>query len=258
MRADVFGMWVESNNLEEVAREIVSKSSNHESVMVVTPNVDHFLRWKSDKNFRYLYKKADYCLIDGMPILWLARLLNESRSERITGIDLSLKVLEYSLKKNVPIAIIGGSPTAMLLAKKNLNEMFPGLNIFLTSTPSPSELTKTEYLESISKELSKEQNKVVLLCLGSPKQEQLYADLSTIAKQSGSFLCVGGTIDFIASTKKRAPIFVQRSGFEWLYRFAQEPKRLFYRYFVAGIKIIPFLLAAILISISRTLRSQSR
>ena len=250
---DVFGMQIESHDLSEVADDIIRKSAGAEPVMVVTPNVDHFLRWQEDSTFRELYEHADFCLIDGMPILWLAKILSSSKSERITGIDLSLRILEKANKARIPISIIGGTDKAMEAATKKIKIKYPELEIYFTAVPSASELKNPDYVTQLSKSLMIRQQKIVLLCLGSPKQEQLYVDLISNHQITGAYLCVGGTIDFIAELKKRAPKFVQKIGFEWMYRFIQEPFRLFERYFVRDIFIVPYLARALVSRISKKL-----
>lgn len=244
MRVDIFGMWVDSYDLVKVASEITSKAARSQGLMVVTPNVDHFLRWRKSEEFRKLYDNASYRLIDGMPILWLARALNKNESIRITGVDLSLEIISNAVQQRIPIALIGGSELALKLASQNLQITHPNIHIFLAVSPTAKELISQNYLKNLFKDLSVKSQKVVLLCLGSPKQEQLYSDLNAIGPLCGAFLCVGGTIDFLANLKKRAPNFVQKIGFEWLYRFSQEPVRLFSRYFIFGLFIFPYLFRA--------------
>jgi N-acetylglucosaminyldiphosphoundecaprenol N-acetyl-beta-D-mannosaminyltransferase len=249
VKIDIFGLWVESYDLSSVASEIVSKAAGSENVLVVTPNVDHFLRWQKDSDFKKLYEQANYRLIDGMPILWLTRLLQKSDSKRITGVDLSLEIIKQANEMQIPLALIGGSEIAMKLARNNLLKSNPSLDIFFSATPSAVELRSSSYLEYLSSKLASRNQKIVLLCLGSPKQEQLYFDLNHINSLTGAFLCVGGTIDFLANLKKRAPVFVQRLGLEWFYRFIQDPFRLFRRYFISGIFIAPYFIRALIQSV---------
>jgi N-acetylglucosaminyldiphosphoundecaprenol N-acetyl-beta-D-mannosaminyltransferase len=245
MKIYLFGMWVESYDIAATAKVVTSQAFKGRNIMVVTPNVDHFLRWQKDVGFKKLYDMADYRLIDGMPILWLARLLSNFPSERITGVDLSLRVIAEAHKLQIPVALIGGSERASLLAKNNLLESYPTLDLFFSATPSASDLINPVYLANLSKDLARKERKIVLLCLGSPKQEKLYYNLNSLTPLTGAYLCVGGTIDFLAHSVRRAPNFIQKLGLEWFYRFMQEPGRLFRRYFVSGIFFLPFLVKAI-------------
>ena len=238
--SDIFGLQVDNRTIAQVALEIICRAQTNDNFMVVTPNVDHFLRWQRDTTFRKLYEQADYQLIDGVPILWLARLLGDKVSERITGVDLSIEVINLAHQMGIAVAVVGGSEKAMEMAKVNLLERFPKLDIFFTATPKFEQLTSTNYQEFLAQKLSERDRKIVLFCLGSPKQEILYSQLNERFELSGAYLCVGGTIDFIAKLKKRAPKVLQKLGLEWFYRFMQEPVRLFWRYFYKDIFIIRY------------------
>jgi N-acetylglucosaminyldiphosphoundecaprenol N-acetyl-beta-D-mannosaminyltransferase len=254
MRIDIFGMWVESYALSRVSTDILSKTNGSTSVLVVTPNVDHFLRWQRESNFRTLYDKADFRLIDGMPILLLARLLCKGDSQRVTGIDLSIELVKLAAESGIPVAIIGGSQRAITLASENLLKTHPTLQVFFTSSPTSEQLVDSTYIAYVANALSQHKAKVVLLCLGSPKQEQFYFDLLQAHSVTGTYLAVGATIDFLANLKKRAPIIVQKIGLEWIFRLIQEPKRLFRRYFVSGIFILPYLIRALIIFTKNRMR----
>jgi N-acetylglucosaminyldiphosphoundecaprenol N-acetyl-beta-D-mannosaminyltransferase len=254
MRIDLFGMWVESFDQSQVCKDILSSASESHPSLVVTPNVDHFLRWQRDLKFRDLYDKAEFRLIDGMPILLLARLLSKEPSERITGVDLSIEVIKGAAVSGIPLAIIGGSQQAMKEACDKVSKTYPALQIFFTSTPTSEELESSTYLDYLTAELGKRKEKIVLLCLGSPKQEQLYFDLLKSQSITGTYLAVGGTIDFLADLKKRAPGVIQRIGMEWFFRFIQEPRRLFRRYFISGLTFLPYLLKALAIPLMNRIR----
>ena len=84
--------------------------------------------------------------------------------------------------------------------------------------------------------------KVVALCLGSPKQEQLFADLERVAGPdfSGVYLCVGATVDILAGRVNRSPELLRRMGLEWAYRLVHEPRRLWHRYLVEDVRILKY------------------
>jgi len=235
-------MMVTSGSRQKVVIELTAAAQSSELVMVVTPNVDHFLRWQKDESFRYLYSKAKYSTIDGMPVLWIAKLLRISNCERITGVDLTQTLIDNAAEQNLALAVIGGAPKVLELAVRNIRNQHPQLDLFFTASPTILELANPIYIAALSEFLAERKKKVVLLCLGSPKQEQLYLDLIENAEQKGVFLCVGASVDFLAGVKKRAPKAIQVLGFEWLFRFAQEPKRLFKRYFLVNPRIFVYLL----------------
>jgi N-acetylglucosaminyldiphosphoundecaprenol N-acetyl-beta-D-mannosaminyltransferase len=190
-------------------------------------------------------------MIDGMPILWLAKMLRIGGCERITGVDLSQALIEKAAEKNLSLAVIGGAQNVLDLAARNIREQHPQVDLFFTASPTNSQLMNSTYVAEISKLLAERDKKIVLLCLGSPKQERLYVDLIENSNQKGVFLCIGAAVDFIARVKTRAPKVIQILGFEWLFRFLQEPRRLFRRYFLVNSRILPYLFAALIFWIRR-------
>jgi len=240
MPSDIFGLLVEDRSFNQVVAEVIERTKKAEKLMIVTPNVDHFLRWQNSYDFRNLYSQSDYCLIDGMPLVWLSRILGHSACERITGVDISLELISKANELNWPVAIIGGIPSVLSKACENLSSQFPNIDIFLADSPSPTELADRDYLKKLSAKLAQKEIKVVLICLGSPRQEKLVSDLILNGEMVGSFLCVGATVDFIAGVKRRAPKLVRSVGLEWAFRFIQEPKRLFRRYFIDNSRILKY------------------
>jgi N-acetylglucosaminyldiphosphoundecaprenol N-acetyl-beta-D-mannosaminyltransferase len=249
MPTDIFGLIVDDRNIAQVALEIAHRAHASDNFVVVTPNVDHFLRWQRDEDFRRLYDQAEFRLIDGVPVLWLARLMGDKVSERITGVDLSSEVIDLASQMGMALAIIGGTEEVMEIAKANLQRKYPKLDIFFTATPEHEQLSSISYQDFLAQNLGERDRKIVLFCLGSPKQEILYSQLNERHELTGGYLCVGGTIDFIANARRRAPKLLQRIGLEWFYRFAQEPVRLFKRYFCTDIVIVRYLWKACIIRI---------
>ena len=242
---NIFGLDINHGNKESISIKILKEVKSSTRTLVVTPNSDHFLRWQKDSDFRELYDFASYRVIDGAPLLWIARILGARNIFRITGVDLTVKLLEEIRSGEIGLAIIGGTAESMNSAVRNIYTKYPGVNIYHTVTPTSSELKSLDYLKQLSLDLEKERNKIVLICLGSPKQEEFFAFMERHTQGTGVYLCVGGTIDFLSGKKSRAPILIQKIGLEWFYRFVQEPKRLFHRYFLVDYKMFFYILKAI-------------
>lgn len=241
----LFGLYVTNGGIRQVSKSLIQDTKNCKRILVVTPNVDHFMRWKNSEKFRKVYELANYRVLDGKPLVWLSKILGNSSSERITGVDLTYSLLELAQNENISINIIGGSYDALRLAEKRLKSIYPQLIIEMLLSPSAEDLENVNYFATLARKLSPERPRLVLICLGSPKQEFFYARLRDF-NITGTFLCVGATIDFLAGTINRAPKLFQNMGLEWMYRFSQEPRRLFRRYFVDDAPFIFFLLLAII------------
>ena len=199
--------------------------------LVVTPNVDHICQLQDDLRYREVYARADLAVADGMPLLWASRFLGHPLQEKISGSDLFPAMCDRASKRGYAIFLLGGLPGVAKKAKEVLEQRFPKIDIRGTYSPpfgfenDPGEISRIrEMIISAAPHL-------LFVALGSPKQEYFIYDNMNILNVPVS-IGVGASFDFVAGTVRRAPRFIQRLGLEWLFRLAQEPRRLFRRYLI--------------------------
>lgn len=249
---DVQGLRVGLLNIDEAAGVIGDWAQERRRRLVVTPNTDHFLRYQTSARFRALYALADLVTVDGSPLGLLARVQGAPRPPRVTGADLFIRCAERAAADGTPFIIIGGGNGVAEDAARRLIAAYPGLQVPLTRSPSAAELSDDRYLKALAQELSDYPTKIVSLCLGSPKQEELFNNLaSTLPSLTGVYLCVGAAVDFAAGRVGRAPFLFRRLGVEWIYRLLAEPRRLWRRYLVDDVKIATYFAKAIVGRIRR-------
>jgi len=198
---------------------------------VFTPNVDHVVMADHDERFRRAYEAADLSLADGMPIVWASRMLGKPLPEKISGADLVLPLMERAGREGWRVYILGGAPGVGALAAERLVGRFPRIVIAGTDAPridmdAPAS-SRTPVLERIAAARAD----LVLVALGAPKQELWIAEAAPELRPA-VLLGVGAAVDFIAGTARRAPRWMSESGLEWLFRLAQEPRRMWTRYLV--------------------------
>ena len=241
----VRGLSVSTLALSAAAELLTDWAGELRPRLVVTPNTDHFLRWQDDERFRMLYERADLRTVDGAPLAALARRDGTPPPPRVTGVDLFGATVARAAAAGIPIVIIGGEEGVAAAAAAQLVSTTPGVRIAFTASPSRADLGDEQYLRRLTERLARTPHKVVALCLGSPKQEQLFADLERIADGglTGVYLCVGATVDFLAGRVRRSPVVFRRLGLEWLYRLVREPRRLWRRYLVDDVKILRYFAA---------------
>jgi len=239
-RYELHGLRIDDVTLGEAADSVAKLAHNAEASLVVTPNSDHFLRWQRSEAFRALYDGAALVLADGFPLALMARFQGHTGATRVTGADLFVSAMDRAAKQDIPVAIVGGADCVAEAAATALSLSRPGLRFFLIESPTPAQLTDEEYLAGLAKRLAAEPDKIVALCLGSPKQERLYHQLAHFGELRGCFLGVGAAVDFAAGTVRRAPTRIQSLGLEWLFRLAQEPRRLWRRYLLDNTRILPY------------------
>ena len=195
------------------------------------------MKMEKDEYLNKITNEADLTLVDGKPLVWIAKWLKHPVKAKISGSDLVPKLCRMASEKGYSIFIIGGAEGIAEKAKGNLERDFLGIRIVGTySPPFGFEKDETE-LEKINKMISDAHPDIVIACLGCPKQEKwIYENYQ---QYDGTVsICAGATVDFLAGNMNRAPEWMSDHGLEWLYRFFQEPKRLFKRYFVDDMKIL--------------------
>lgn len=176
-------------------------------------------------------------LVDGKPLVWISKLHGKPLKAKISGSDLVPLLCEVAAEKGYKIFIIGGKDGIAEQAKEKLENRLPKIKIVGTYAP-PFGFEKNESeLDKINQMISEAHPDLLIACFGCPKQEKwIYENIEKYnAKVS---VCAGATVDFLAGNVKRAPRWMSDHGLEWFYRFTQEPKRMFKRYFVDDTKIV--------------------
>jgi N-acetylglucosaminyldiphosphoundecaprenol N-acetyl-beta-D-mannosaminyltransferase len=196
---------------------------------LVTANLDFLRRYVRDRLSRELYDAADVRVADGMPLVWACKLQGQPLPERVPGSSLVWLLAERAAREGKSIYLLGGADGANEKARKVLEEKYPGLawvsgtSPWVASPPTESDIT------SILAELSARKTDILLVGLGSPKQEQLIRALRPHLPSTW-MIGVGISFSFVAGDVKRAPTWMRRAGIEWIHRMLQEPRRLAKRY----------------------------
>lgn len=201
-------------------------------LLVITPNVDQAIDLDRDPEFRAAYQEAALRLIDGAPLEMLARLLGATGVHRHTGADLLPLLVRESEREQWTIAIAGGAAGVSDLAVARLRSAHPGAKVVSIPFPNLAVADDPRSMEVID-ELCRLSADIVFLCLGAPKQEIWFTQWRSMLPP-GVYIGAGAAVDFAAGTVRRAPAVLRRLGVEWLWRLAQEPRRLRRRYLVKG------------------------
>ena len=204
---------------------------------VFTPNVDHVVLAEEEPMLREAYAAADLAIVDGMPLLWAARILGAPFPEKISGSDFVVPLTQRIAERGWRIYLLGGAEGVAERAKSELERLAPGVKIVGTSSPRIATTGPADRHDAIVEELRRAQPDVVFLALGAPKQE-IFAHQIRVALPSVVFVGIGGTLDFLVGTQKRAPPWMSRAGLEWLYRLSNDPRRLWKRYLVRDPKFV--------------------
>lgn len=204
---------------------------------IATVNTDFLVKAQEDPNLQDLLQHADLCTADGMPLVWASKYLNKPLKERVAGSDMVPMLSERAAKKGMTLYFMGAAPGVAAEAAEQLTAEHPGLDIVGYSCPfwKPGE----QFDETILQEIRTLAPDILLVALGNPKQElwiQEYGKRVRVPVMIG----VGASLDFIVGRVKRAPVWMQHSGLEWVARLTQEPRRLWKRYANDLVKFVPF------------------
>ena len=224
-------MMIDAFSLPEAVAAIIDAAGRGDRGYVVTPNVDHVVRFQSDPVFRAAYAGAALCLADGMPIVWAAGFLGVPLKGRVAGADLLPALCGAAAGRALSIFLLGGEDGVAGAAASALAARFPGLRIAGTHTPPQGFGEDAVATDAAIEAVNAARPDILFIGLGSPKQEcwvhGQWERLSAVVA-----VCCGAALDYAAGTKTRAPGWMRRAGLEWLWRLAGEPGRLWRRYLV--------------------------
>lgn len=201
--------------------------------VLITPNVDHLVKLQHDREFYDVYQKAEWVVCDSKILYILSKLLRHPLPEAIPGSSFFTAYYSYHKDdKDCRVFLLGAKDGIAAKAKERINEKVGRQIVVGAHSPSFGFEKSEQECEDIIEIVNKSGANVLLVGVGAPKQEKWIMKYRDRMPGVKLFMALGATIDFEAGTLKRAPVFWQKVGMEWLYRVLKEPKRLFKRYFV--------------------------
>lgn len=222
----------EAEAIEHVERCIIDRIIGH----VITPNVDQIVRMENDPYLKEICDNAELILVDGHPLMWIAKWYGRPIKQKICGSDLVPHLCSIAALKGYRVFLLGAAEGVAEKAARVLENDYPGINISGTYSP-PFGFEKDEKeIERINDLLRASNSDLLFVGMGVPKQDIFIYENKDKYGIPMSF-SVGATIDFIAGEQKRAPKWMTNHGMEWLYRLFSNPKRMFKRYIIDDMKI---------------------
>jgi N-acetylglucosaminyldiphosphoundecaprenol N-acetyl-beta-D-mannosaminyltransferase len=234
MRINICGVEIDRYNFDQVLERIISHAiANKPPEYVVTPNAMHILSLQKDSLFREIYRQAFLVVPDGVSLLWAAQFLNTPLNGRVNGTDLFERLCAVAAEKGLKVFLLGGRAGAADAAKTVLEARHPDLKIVGTHCPPYGFESQSAELASIDAKIKSVQPHLLFVGLGAPKQEKWisanYQELSVPISVG-----IGVSFELVADMVSRAPIWMQKTGLEWLFRLIVEPKRLWKRYIIGN------------------------
>ena len=223
---------IDDYDLDE-ALSIVAAFGSDQFGYLVTPNVDHVLRYHDDAEFREIYAGAAFVLLDSRFLAHTMSLFKQRRHRVSPGSDLTAAVLSSVAQPNDSVVVVGATSHQA----QQLRVQY-GLSSLRHIAPPMNFIDDPEAVEKCLLEIEAASPfRFCFLSVGSPQQEIVAHRLKERGIARGLALCVGGSINFLTGVEKRAPRWTRRMGLEWLFRLLQDPRRLAKRYLVRGPRI---------------------
>lgn len=224
---NVIGFPVTASPFDIQIALILDWARNQLSKVVCVANVHMLIEGYRNPDFASVLQEADLVTPDGMPLVWMLRLMNAPTQNRVAGVDILLALCRQASSHNVSLFFLGSQPAILSRIQSRLEKEFPDLKIAGMEPLPFRPLTRTEDEEVVQK-INNSGAGIVLVSLGCPKQELWMAQHKN--RINAVMIGLGGAFPVYAGIHKRAPGVVRSMGFEWLYRLIQEPKRLWGRY----------------------------
>lgn len=227
----VLEAFIDALSWEAAIRQIVTWAAARESRYVCICNVHSVVTTTRDVEFKIAVNNADMSTPDGAPIAWALRRLGHAGQERINGPDLMMRYLAEAERRDQVVFFYGSTESTLARLRLSLARQFPLLRVGGTFSPPFRPLTREED-DKVVDMINASGANVVFVGLGCPKQEKWMADHR--GRVRAVMIGVGAAFDYHSGVVRRAPLWWQQHGLEWLYRLGSEPRRLFKRYMVTN------------------------
>ena len=226
-RIEMMGCHIDNLTMEETLQRIdgfIKTGRPHQHVVV---NVDKLVKANRDEELRSIINECALINADGMPVVWASRLLGKGLKERVAGIDLFEALMKRASETGWRVFLLGAKEEVVSEVNKLYSLKYPSLTI----AGYRNGYWRQEEEPGVVEQIKSARPDLLFVAISSPKKEQFLGHYQAELKVPFA-MGVGGTFDVAIGKVKRAPRWMQKSGLEWFYRFMQEPRRMFRRYFI--------------------------
>lgn len=216
--------------LQIVDKSIQQKEQLHHTVV----NAGKIVAMQKDEALRESVNEADLINADGQAVIWASKILNKPLKERVAGIDLFENLVKLANQKEYSVYLLGAKQDVVETVANNFKKTH---NSNIIAGYRNGYFSAAEEKQIVEKIVASKAN-MLFVAMSSPKKEIFLHKHRETLKAVNFIMGVGGSFDVLSGKTKRAPLWMQNSGLEWFYRFAQEPKRMWKRYLVGNTKFI--------------------
>lgn len=226
--------YVDNLNMQETLLRVENAIESKKQLHHVVVNAGKIVDMQTDLQLRKSVNESDIINADGQSVVWASKILGKPLKERVAGIDLMINLVQIAHQKNYKIFLLGAKEDVV----KKVVEMYSKQYSSNLVAGYRNGYFNKEDEKKIAKQISDSGANMLFVAISSPIKENFLSDNKQLLKSVNFIMGVGGSFDVIAGKVKRAPLWMQRNGLEWFYRFIQEPKRMWKRYIVGNTKFI--------------------
>lgn len=218
--ASIFGVPIDKVSLKTAMGRFMDIIEKEDTGFITTPNTEIVMLAKQDEELKEVLQNSDMNIPDGIGLIYASKIHKLGLGERVTGVDLMKKILNYCNDNGKSIYILGGKPGVAEKASINIKKVFSKIKI----AGHQNGYFNAEDERAIIDRINELKPDILFVALGAPRQEKwIYKHKKSINTRVA--IGVGGSIDIWAGTAKRAPKIYQDLGLEWFYRLIKEPWR---------------------------------
>ncbi len=230
----MMGCQIDNLSMEDTLARIdgfIRSGQPHQHVVV---NVDKLVKASRDEQLRRIINECALINADGMPVVWASRLLGKPLKERVAGVDLFEALMARAAVKGWRVFLLGAREDVVQAVRATYMLKYPQLAI----AGCRNGYWNGEHEEAaVVEQIRASGADLLFVAISSPKKEQFLGRYQAAMKIPFA-MGVGGTFDVAIGKVKRAPLWMQKAGLEWFFRFLQEPRRMFRRYFIDDMAFI--------------------
>lgn len=229
-KVTLFNTPIDALTLKETVEVVDNAIQERKQIHHVAVNVAKIVAMQKDEELYQSVVSADIINADGLPIVWVSKLFGNPLPERVTGVDLMQSIVELAHIKKYKIFFLGAKEEVIativdIYQKKYSPHIIAGYR---------NGYFKNDDEADIAREINASGANILFVAISSPKKEHFLYKNKELLKGVNFIMGVGGSFDVIAGKVKRAPLWMQNNGLEWLFRVIQEPQRMWKRYLVTN------------------------
>lgn len=236
-RIKILDTYVDNLSMKETVEYVDTFICEKKPLHLVGVNADKFNELQVNDRLKTIVNESDIVNADGFSVVWAAKVLGTPMKERVAGIDLMCELMELSEKRQYSVYFLGAKQEIVEKAVKNSRKMYPRLRV---AGYRNGYFSKTEW-HAVAQKVKDCNPDIVFIGISSPLKEYLVEYMQKEENINCVFMGVGGSFDVISGAIPRAPKWMQDIGFEWFFRFLQEPRRLGKRYFLGNITFVYYI-----------------